>query len=67
VPRREFSLASKVLHWLLPYRVPAYDSYVCKSLGVRGADDHPERAWREVAHKILGAACTTMADGNHGE
>lgn len=61
-PRREFSLASKVLHWLLPYRIPAYDSYVCKSLGVRGADDHPERAYREVAHEILGAA-STITDG----
>ncbi len=58
-PRREFSLASKVLHWLLPYRVPAYDSYVCKSLGIRGADDHPEQAYREVTREILGAARTT--------
>jgi hypothetical protein len=57
--RREFSLTSKVLHWLLPHHVPAYDSYVCKSLGIRGADDHPERAYREVAHEILGAARTT--------
>jgi hypothetical protein len=60
--RREFSLASKVLHWLLPYHVPAYDSYVCKSLGIRGADDHPERAYREVAHEILGTA-RTIAGG----
>lgn len=26
--RREFSLASKVLHWLLPWRVPIFDSFV---------------------------------------
>jgi hypothetical protein len=56
VTRREFSLASKVLHWLLPYRVPAYDSYICRSLGIRGADDHPERAYHEVACEELGAA-----------
>jgi hypothetical protein len=60
--RREFSLTSKVLHRLLSYRVPAYDRYVCKSLGIRGADDHPERAYREVAHEILGAA-RTPTDG----
>ncbi len=27
-PRREYSLASKVLHWLLPWRVPVYDNFV---------------------------------------
>jgi hypothetical protein len=31
--RREFSLAAKTLHWLLPWRVPAYDSYVRARLG----------------------------------
>jgi hypothetical protein len=62
VTRREFSLASKVLHWLLPYRVPAYDAYVCQSLGIRGAADHPERSYREVAREILGAA-GAIADG----
>jgi hypothetical protein len=63
VARREFSLASKVLHWLLPYRVPAYDSYVCQSLGIRGAANHPEQAYRKVAHEILGAA-RTITDGS---
>lgn len=58
VTRREFSLASKVLHWLLPYRVPAYDSYVCQSLGIGGAADHPERAYRTVAREVLSAART---------
>jgi hypothetical protein len=28
VPRREYSLASKVLHWLMPWRVPIYDAFV---------------------------------------
>lgn len=62
VARREFSLASKVLHWLLPYRVPAYDSYVCQVLGIRGAADHPEQAYRQVAQEILGAARTFTDD-----
>ena len=32
--RHEFSLASKVLHWLLPWRIPVYDSFVRRSLGI---------------------------------
>ena len=32
--RREWSLASKALHWLMPWRVPVYDSYVRKTLGI---------------------------------
>ncbi len=32
--RQEFSLASKVLHWLLPWRVPIYDSFVRRSLDI---------------------------------
>ena len=63
VARHELSLASKVLHWLLPYRIPAYDSYVCKSLGIRGAANHPEQAYREVAHEVLGAA-RIVTDGS---
>lgn len=62
VARREFSLASKVLHWLLPYRVPAYDSYVCQTLGIRAAADHPEQAYRKVTQEVLGAA-RAIADG----
>lgn len=32
--RQEFSLASKVLHWLMPFRIPIYDSFVRKSLRI---------------------------------
>ena len=32
VPRREYSLASKELHWLMPWRVPVYDSFVRATL-----------------------------------
>jgi hypothetical protein len=48
--RREFSLASKVLHWLLPWRIPAYDAYIKKSLGVPG---EPPRAYRLVTQQLF--------------
>lgn len=32
--RNEVSLASKVLHWLMPSRVPVYDSFVRTGIGV---------------------------------
>lgn len=54
VARREFSLASKVLHWLLPWRIPVYDSFVRGSLGIPSAWDHPA-AYREVAREIFRA------------
>jgi hypothetical protein len=34
VARREFSYASKVLHWVMPARIPLYDSAVRGFLGV---------------------------------
>jgi hypothetical protein len=52
VPRREYSLASKVLHWLMPWRVPVYDSFVRGTLGVPGAWDHP-KAYRKVTSEIF--------------
>src|SRR4051794_31619784 len=42
VPRREYSLASKTLHWRMPWRVPVYDSFVRLSLGIPQAWDHPD-------------------------
>ena len=42
VPRREYSLAFKVLHWLMPWRVPVYGSFVHGMLGVPASWDHPE-------------------------
>ncbi|MCC7447985.1 MAG: hypothetical protein IT324_11245 [Anaerolineae bacterium] len=47
VTRREWSLASKVLHWLLPWRIPVYDSFVRKSLSISSSLDHPA-AYHEV-------------------
>jgi hypothetical protein len=37
-PRREISLSSKVLHWLLPWRIAPYDSYVRKALDLSEGD-----------------------------
>jgi len=60
VPRREYSLASKVLHWLLPWRIPVYDSFVRSSLGVPAAWDHPE-AYARVTRDLFGAARNVTA------
>jgi len=60
VQRREFSLASKVLHWLLPSRIPVYDSFVRSSVGVPGSWDHPE-AYALIANELFAAARQTTA------
>ncbi len=61
VPRREYSLASKVLHWLLPWRMPAYDNIVRRTLGVPTSWDHPQ-AYRQVAREIFAMARITAQD-----
>lgn len=48
VPRREYSLASKVLHWVMPWRVPVYDSIVRGALGVPASWDHPRPTARSL-------------------
>ncbi len=45
--RREWSLASKVLHWLMPWRIPVYDSFVKRQLGI-SQDADPEKAYRAI-------------------
>jgi hypothetical protein len=57
VPRREYSLASKVLHWLMPWRVPVYDSYVRGALGIPAGWDHPQ-AYRKIADEVFAMTCT---------
>lgn len=52
--RREFSLASKVLHWLLPWRIPVCDSFVRGQLGVPSAWDHPA-AYSAIARGLFSA------------
>jgi len=61
VPRREYSLASKVLHWLMPWRVPVYDSFVRATLGVPTSWDHPE-AYRKVTVDMFAMAQTMTGD-----
>ena len=61
VPRREYSLASKVLHWLMPWRVPVYDSFVRGTLGVPASWDHPE-AYRKVSAEVFAMARTMTGD-----
>jgi hypothetical protein len=55
VPRREYSLASKVLHWLMPWRVPVYDGFVRDVFGVPTSWDHPE-AYRMLTDKVFAVA-----------
>jgi hypothetical protein len=61
VPRREYSLASKVLHWLMPWRVPVYDSFVRSMVGVPASWDHPQ-AYHKVATEVFALARMMTAD-----
>jgi hypothetical protein len=58
--RREYSLASKVLHWLLPWRIPVYDSFVRSSVGVSERDDLGE-TYGLVAGELFRAARNVTA------
>lgn len=53
--RREYSWTSKTMHWLLPWRVPAFDQIVRDYLGVPKGWDL-KRAYGEVARGILALA-----------
>ena len=59
VSRREWSLASKTLHWLMPWRVPVYDSFVKKSLCISVNAEHKSAYWSivraefEAAQRLL--------------
>jgi len=63
VARAEFSLSAKVLHWIMPWRVPVYDSFVRKSLGVSGSTT-PESAYRDIVAWQLNIATRLMAEGS---
>jgi hypothetical protein len=54
--RREYSLASKVLHWLLPWRIPVYDSFVRLRLGVPENSDYPEKSYARVSEGVFRTA-----------
>jgi hypothetical protein len=53
--RNEFSLASKILHWLLPSRVPVYDSYVREILQIPGFHT-PHEAYKKMVEWEFDAA-----------
>lgn len=56
IRRREFSASSKVLHWLMPWRVPIYDDRVRKALGLPlGPDDPSTATYREIVRWEFGA------------
>ncbi len=46
--RREFSLASKVLHWLFPWHISVYDSFVRSTLLIPTSWSH-EDAYRKIS------------------
>ena len=54
--RREYSWMSKTVHWLLPWRVPAFDKNVRDYLGVPKGWDNPERVYGEVARRTFALA-----------
>lgn len=60
--RREYSLASKALHLLIPWRIPVYDSFVRNSAGVPASWDHPN-AYRHIVHWEYEAARKLMSEG----
>jgi hypothetical protein len=55
VSRREYGLASKVLHWLMPWRVPVYDGFVRTFLDVPRSWDPPQ-AYRKITTDLFEAA-----------
>jgi hypothetical protein len=52
---REYSLASKTLHRLMPSRVPVHDNDVRTVLGVRASSDHPQ-AYRQITLDVFALA-----------
>lgn len=62
-PRREFSLMSKVLHWLMPWRMAAYDSFVCRIIGISRAAGSLD-AYREILVWERKAALSLLTSGD---
>jgi hypothetical protein len=59
-PEREFSWSSKVLHWLLPWRIPIFDQYVRDFVGIPESWDLP-KAYHGVAKEAFVAVHATEA------
>jgi hypothetical protein len=66
--RNEFSLSSKILHWIAPARVPVYDSYVRELLGIPSFYKSGEAyeklvEWEfEAARKLMNADTSWVGD-----
>ena len=45
--REEYSLASKVLHWLIPGQIPVTDKFVRKTIGITGRANY---AYGQIVH-----------------
>lgn len=63
VTRCEWSLASKVLHWLLPWRIPVYDGYVKRTLGIPEGRAHSV-AYKEIVRWEFEVARQLMTEGS---
>jgi hypothetical protein len=63
VKRQEFSLASKVMHWLMPWTVSPYDSFVRKSHGILERT-YPRDAYREILAWQLKASERLLLGGD---
>lgn len=61
--RQEFSLASKTLHWLMPWRIPVYDSFVKSSLGIN-QDALAVSAYRKITEWQRDNSKRMMASGD---
>jgi hypothetical protein len=61
VNRREYCLASKVLHWLMPWRVPNYDTFVRGFFGIPRWWDHPQ-VYSKITTEIFDTACKAAGE-----
>ena len=63
IKREEFSAASKILHWLMPWRVPIKDDFVRKMLGV--SKGHPQEAtYRQIVRWEFDAVNELLSGGD---
>lgn len=60
--RYEWSLASKVLHWLMPWRIPVYDGFVKRCLCISEDEDH-YRAYQRIVRFEFQAASRLLQQG----
>jgi hypothetical protein len=60
--RHEFSLASKVLHWLMPWKVPVFDSFVRQTAGVKTTLGHLD-AYRQIVRWEFDTARQFLLEG----